>query len=586
MISTRFGPFNYIIPKSTSKDPHVPLNYRGISILSCVGKVFSGIINARVVYYCEENGVFQDEQNGFRKSRSCEDPLFVLTSIIRNRLSEGRGTFCAFIDMQKAFDWVDRDLLFYKLLKYNIRGKIYQCIKALYSHPLACIKVNNNMTEWFEIGSGVRQGDSLSPSLFGLFINDLISEIKTLDIGVQVKNELISILAFADDIVILAENEKDLQKMLRHVEMWCKKWRLKVNTDKTNVVHFRKKNTQVTRFNFFFDGTSLKVVDKYKYLGTMLHEHLDYNVTSTILAAAAGRALGSVISKFKLLKNVGYQTFYKMFHSNVVPIVDYCSSVWGYNSADSGNKIQYRAIRYFLGVHPKAPLLALEGDIGWMSCKTRHNVNMIRLWNRYINMNDTRLTKRVFLWDYEMCKNWCLEVKQIFNSIEYHSVFEDKEICDIKTVQSRLVDKRNYVWKESLPQKPKLRTYVKFKENIYTESYVKNCVHRRRRSLLAQFRLGILPLHIETGRFRGKSLEERVCLLCGNGDIENEIHFVCSCSIYNNLRRELYSKLTNDGFVTLSDEEKCIFLVQNHWKDLSLYIEYAWEKRTKLLYNM
>ncbi len=120
------------IPKSSSKDPYAPLNYRGISLLSCAGKVFSGIINVKVVNYCEENGIYEDEQNGFRKHRSCEDHIFVLTSIVKNRMSEGRDTFCAFIDMRKAFDWIDHDLLFYNLLKHNINGNIYRCIKALY----------------------------------------------------------------------------------------------------------------------------------------------------------------------------------------------------------------------------------------------------------------------------------------------------------------------------------------------------------------------------------------------------------------------------------------------------------------------
>ncbi len=130
-------------------------------MLSFVGKVYSGIINIRVVNYCEEKCIYEDEQNGFRKHRSCEDHIFVLTSIIKNRMSEGRDTFCTFIDMQKAFDWVDRDLLFYKLQKHNINGNIYRCIKALYNSPIACVRVNKYVTEWFTIGSGVRQGDSL-----------------------------------------------------------------------------------------------------------------------------------------------------------------------------------------------------------------------------------------------------------------------------------------------------------------------------------------------------------------------------------------------------------------------------------------
>ncbi len=211
------------IPKSSSKDPYVPLNFIGISLLSCVGKGFSGIINVTVVNYFEENGIYEDEENGIRKHRSCEDHIFVLAFIIKNGMSEYREKFCAFIDMQNAFDWIDHDLLFYKLLKYNINGNIYICIKALYNSAITCVKVNKYVTDWFTIGSGVRQGDSLSPTLFGLFINDLIKDVNDLKLGVRIRGELISILAFADDIVIMANTEEETQKMLK-----CKE---KVNTD-------------------------------------------------------------------------------------------------------------------------------------------------------------------------------------------------------------------------------------------------------------------------------------------------------------------------------------------------------------------
>ncbi len=112
-----------------------------------------------------------------------------------------------------ARDWVDRDLLFYRLLKYNITGSIYYCIKALYSHHIACVKVNNYVTNWFDIKSGVHQGDSLSPTLFGLFLNDLLRKVKDLKLGVKIVGEIVSILAFADDIVIFAESEKTDFKM-------------------------------------------------------------------------------------------------------------------------------------------------------------------------------------------------------------------------------------------------------------------------------------------------------------------------------------------------------------------------------------
>ncbi len=149
------------VPKSSTKDPYVPLNYRGISLLSCVCKVFTSIINKRIVNYTEELDLLVDEQNGFRRKRSCVDHIYALTSLIRNRLSENKSTFACFIDMQKAFDWVNRDMLFHKLLSHNIDGKLYNCIKAVYNHPLSCIKVNGYTTDWFATESGVRQGDSL-----------------------------------------------------------------------------------------------------------------------------------------------------------------------------------------------------------------------------------------------------------------------------------------------------------------------------------------------------------------------------------------------------------------------------------------
>ncbi len=212
------------ISKGSNKDPYIPLNYRGISLLSCVGKVFTGIINHSIVDYCEFNNIYEDEQNGFRHKRSCEDHIYTLTSIITNRLSHNQSTYCCFIDMQKAFDWVDKDLLFYKLLKYDINGNIYKCIKATYGHPIVYVIVKNNVTDWFNIGSGVRQGDSLSPTLIGLYINDLITDVKALNLGINVNDIIISILAFADDTVILAKNEKDLQDILNCVENWCNKW--------------------------------------------------------------------------------------------------------------------------------------------------------------------------------------------------------------------------------------------------------------------------------------------------------------------------------------------------------------------------
>ena len=105
-----------IVPilKTKTSDPRVPLNYRGISLLSCISNLFGELLNRRLCNYLEHNQLIVDEQNGFRKNRSCMDHIFVLHSIVKNRLNFGNDTFAAFIlDLKKAFDSVQRDLLLY-----------------------------------------------------------------------------------------------------------------------------------------------------------------------------------------------------------------------------------------------------------------------------------------------------------------------------------------------------------------------------------------------------------------------------------------------------------------------------------------
>ena len=143
--------------------------------------------------------------------------------------------------MTKAFDSVNRNLLFYKLLRYNIEGKIYVAIKALYTKTSACINLNGHLSHWFETFIGVGQGDNLSPMLFNIFLNDLATEINSLGLGIKIGNLKLSILMYADDIVLLSDTAENLQKLLNHVYEWCRKWQLSINPVKTEVMHFHKK---------------------------------------------------------------------------------------------------------------------------------------------------------------------------------------------------------------------------------------------------------------------------------------------------------------------------------------------------------
>ncbi len=142
----------------------------------------------------EENGLYAEEQKG----RSCSEHLFVLTTIIKNRKLQGKSTFTAFLD-------IDRELLLFKLLNLGIKDHIYENIKAIYKQTICCINVNNMLTDWFQTYSSVIQGDTLSPTLFNIIINDLVDDVNYLNLGVTIDGHRISILLYADDILLLGE---------------------------------------------------------------------------------------------------------------------------------------------------------------------------------------------------------------------------------------------------------------------------------------------------------------------------------------------------------------------------------------------
>ena len=110
----------------------------------------------------------------------------------------------------------------------------------MYLNPKSRIILNEFETDYFDCPIGVKKGDCLSPTLFAIFINDLAEEIKASNVGLDLDSEtFVNILLYADDIVLLAKDEHDLQALLFLVENWCRNWRLEVNLTKTNVMHVR-----------------------------------------------------------------------------------------------------------------------------------------------------------------------------------------------------------------------------------------------------------------------------------------------------------------------------------------------------------
>ncbi len=172
---------------------------------------------------------------------------------------------------------------------------MYNCLKSIYSNCKAGVNVNGYITDFFSNVFGVRQGDALSPTLFGLYINDLVQELKEGSEGIQTEFFIIQCLLY--DIALISSSEKDLQNMLNVLHNWCNKWRMKLNINKSKIVHFRNVNDKKSNCVFKYGECELEIVDKYKYLGIVLNGHLEYSMVAMILANSVGRALGAIYNK-------------------------------------------------------------------------------------------------------------------------------------------------------------------------------------------------------------------------------------------------------------------------------------------------
>ena len=423
------------IPKK-DKDPREPLQNRCISIICCVAKLYSKLLNTRLQKFLETNEILVEEQNGFRASHSCIDHLFVLITILRNRKLSGQDTFLSFIDYKKAFDSVERGLLLFKLSQIGVNGNMYQAISSLYSNPRSRVILNEHCT------IGVKQGDCLSPTLFAIFINDLAHEIKASNIGINLNdNTFINILLYADDIILLANNEEDLQSLLFIVENWCKRWRLEINLTKTNIMHVWGVHKKQSKFMFLFDKRPIMYCRDYKYLGANLNEFLDFNFTAGCLADSAGRALSSIITK--MIKNGGFpfKVYSILYDSCVTSITDYSGEVIGYDQHPPTLKIHSRAIRAFIGLPKNSCSVGVLSEVDWLLPQYRTRVRMVRMFNRIVKMGENRLTKKVFLWDKQLIDSnqitsWSSELKCIFSDCNMLDIYENCNPFNIKSTMT------------------------------------------------------------------------------------------------------------------------------------------------------
>ena len=249
-------------------------NYRGISLLSVVGKVYGRVLINRIRDRTEQ--VISEVQGGFRRGRGCMDQVFIVRQICEKYLAKGKNVYFAFMDLEKAYDRVDRDALWNVLRLYGIDGKLLGAVKSLYDGSEACVRVGDEVSEWFPVRMGVRQGCVMSPWLFNLFIDGVVREVNASVLGrglglVDERDRMweLNQLLFADDAVFVADSEEKLCRLVTEFGRVCERRKLRVNVGKSKVMRCTR-GEDGARMNVVLNGEVLEEVDQFQYLGSIV----------------------------------------------------------------------------------------------------------------------------------------------------------------------------------------------------------------------------------------------------------------------------------------------------------------------------
>ena len=216
-----------------------------------------------------ERNILTDRQAGFRPGYSTTDNAFILDTLVERTLRRKEGKlFCGFIDFKTAFDGIPREALFNKLYSYGISHKFVRLLKSMYATARFAIKLTDDkISGEVKSTSGVLQGCQLSPLLFSLFINDLDAYMRFPNSHApEIEGNEIPLLLYADDLIVLSSSPGGLQRCLDRLCEYCETWKMRINTDKSKVMIFKKGPLWKGKV-FSLGGKRLECVPVFKYLG-------------------------------------------------------------------------------------------------------------------------------------------------------------------------------------------------------------------------------------------------------------------------------------------------------------------------------
>ena len=540
-------------------------NYRGITLLSCLGKLFTSCINVRLSFYIEGSGLLGEEQAGFRDGYSTLDHIFVLHSLLELYLSKKKRIYCAFVDFKKAFDLVDRSSLWAKMISVGINGNVIRVVYNMYENAKSCVKKGQNLSNIFACNTGVRQGENLSPLLFAIYLNDFEYHVSRQYKGLgQLSSEIgehlsdndievffrLYILLYADDTIVLAESAEELQKALSSVHEYCKNWYLTVNTSKTKVVIFSR--GKIRKYpDFRFGEETLEVVDEYVYLGTTFKYNGSFNKAMSKQVTQARRAMFNLIQKARKL-SLPIDIQCELFDQLVTPILLYGSEVWGYMKLDQIERLHKLFLKSLLRLNKGTANCMAYGEVGRLPLQHTVNKRMVSYWIRLLHGKEAKLSYTLYtllkkLHDKNIFKSkWITKIKSIIDNCGMSYLWDTEAAGTInakwlkQSLELKLQDMAYQNWHEEIHRNSLCSNYKLFKTEVGLENYllVLNPVDRIN---LCRFRCGNHKLPAAEGRYLHNG-ETKICTLCNSHDQGDEFHYLFVCPSLSNSRSSYIKK--------------------------------------------
>ena len=568
---------NFLVPIFKKGEIWIPDNYRGIAVGSALSKIFELILLGRLEEVIYEKHPLSPNQIGFKKGHRTADHIFVLKSIIDKIVrNDKKRLFVAFIDFRKAYDRVNRSLLFLKLQRVEINGLFYRNIKKLNSEVSYMVKCHGGHLRPIYSKFGLKQGGILSPLLFNLYIDDIKDLFDNTCDPVHLLNKPLSHLLYADDLALISTTQSGLNNCLARLEKFSKTWQLELNVSKSKIIVFNYTGRLLKGMKFMFRGIPLEIVQSYCYLGIDFISSGSFRTARSNLVDKARKALvplSSLVAQFNIPSDKAIYLFNAMIrpiamynsenlthltNHQIIAMNDNKNSLMFYAKKAYPNNLHQKFLKYILGVKSNCSNMATLGELGEVPIILHGFVSLLSYWHRTNSMSEDTLVKQAlnFVTNDSSAKyEWVATVKFLLHYLAIDDHFVNPQLTPSTNTFTFMCKKKLHAkfieeWSNDLAggnlkvgESSKLRFYKLFKTSFGREPYLDHIKDYKLRKKVTKFRCSDHILEVEVGRHKNLKVEERICKICNLDDIESEAHFLQQCPAYTQIRTHYFGNI-------------------------------------------